>query len=234
MREVEDLKRIAGLSRAGGDVGILRFGASPTIGPYLLPEVFAGLHSANPNLRIHIREGIPDEQVGLLASGEVDILLSPMPLPHGDMHVQQLFQEPLHIVAANDHPLAGRRSVAKEDLSGQGMLVLDPRHHLTRQVSEICARLNITVLRDYEGTSLDGIYQMAASGLGLAILPEIYLRSNAGAAGGVTQLKIKDFTMRRQIALLWRKDAPFHDSCMIVAEHVRTTGRRILLGKSTT
>ena len=212
----------------GGDVGILRFGASPTIGPYLLPEVVAELHTAKPNLRIQIREGIPDEQLGVLADGAIDILLAPMPLPHGNMHVQSLFQEPLRLVASKDHPLARRRKLQRGDFAGYGMLTMDARHHLSRQVGEICAALEMTIVRDYEGTSLDGVYQMAASGLALAVLPEIYLRSNAGAVGGVTVLKFQTDRMRRQIAVLWRKEAPFHDTCMLVAERIRTRGLEIL------
>lgn len=231
MREVEDLKRTSRLSQTGGDVGILRFGASPTIGPYLLPEVVADLHAAKPNLRIQIREGIPDEQVGVLADGAIDILLTPMPLPHGDMHVQLLFQEPLRIVASNDHPLAKRRKLERGDFAGYGMLTMDARHHLSRQVGEICNALSMNIVRDYEGTSLDGVYQMAASGLALAVLPEIYLRSNAGAAGGVNVLNFRNDRMRRQVALLWRKEAPFHDTCMLVADRIRARGLNILQGQ---
>jgi LysR family hydrogen peroxide-inducible transcriptional activator len=228
MREVEDLKRTSRLSQTGGDVGILRFGDSPTIGPYLLPEVVAELHAAKPNLRIQIREGIPDEQVGLLADGAIDILLAPMPLPHGNMHVQPLFHEPLRLVASKDHPLARRRKLGRGDFAGYGILTMDARHHLSRQVDEICAALEMNIVRDYEGTSLDGVYQMAASGLALAVLPEIYLRSNAGAVGGVTVLKFQTDRMRRQIAALWRKEAPFHDTCKLVAERIRTRGLEIL------
>lgn len=231
MREVEDLKRTSRLSKTGGDVGILRFGASPTIGPYLLPEVLAELHAAKPNLKIQIREGIPDEQVGMLADGTIDIMLAPMPLPHGDMHVQLLFDEPLRIVASKTHPLARRRKLEHADFAGHGMLIMDTRHHLARQVGEIAAAFGMTILRNYEGTSLDGVYQMAASGLALAVLPEIYLRSNAGAAGGVTVLNFRNDRMSRQIVLLWRKEAPFHDTCMLVAERIRARGLKVLRGE---
>lgn len=231
MREVEDLKRTSRLSQTGGDVGILRFGASPTIGPYLLPEVVAELHAAKPNLRIQIREGIPDEQLVVLADGAIDVLLSPMPLSHGNMHVQSLFHEPLRLVAAKDHPLARRRKLERGDFAGYGMLTMDARHHLSRQVSEICTALAMNIVRDYEGTSLDGVYQMAASGLALAVLPEIYLRSNAGAAGGVTVLNFRNDRTRRQIALLWRKEAPFHDTCVLVAERIRARGLKMLSGE---
>jgi len=86
-------------------------------------------------------------------------------------------------------------------------------------------RAEMQLLRDYEGTSLDSLYQMAASGLGLAILPELYLKSSGGAVGGVHVLNVRGYEMSRQIALLWRKEAPYHGTCVQVAKRIRPRGQ---------
>ncbi len=231
MIEVEDLKRTAYRARGGSEVGILRIGVSPTIGPYLLPEVVAEMYTDKPGLRIHIREGIPDEQVGVLANGGIDLLLAPLPLSSSGLHIEQLFEEPLRIVAPTNHSLVKRKKLETVDLSDHGVLNLDSRHHLSRQLAAICDALKMKVLRDYEGTSLDSVYQMAASGLGLAILPELYLRSSAGAVGGIRVLRIRGYEMSRHIALLWRKEAPFHDTCIFVANRIRARGLEMLRGR---
>ena len=231
IREVDDLKRTAFVARTGGEVGILRFGVSPTIGPYLLPEIVAELYADMPGLKIHIREGIPDEQLGELTNGAIDVLLAPLPLLSAEVHTEQLFEEPLRIVASVDHPLTKRRRLETADLANHGVLNLDPRHHLSRQLTVICDALKMQLLRNYVGTSLDSLYQMAASGLGLAILPELYLKSSAGAVGGVRVLTVRGYEMSRQIALLWRKEAPFHDTCFQVAKRVRARGLGLLRGR---
>ena len=46
--QVDDLKRAALVAQTGGEVGILRVGVSPTLGPYLLPEIVAELYSDMP------------------------------------------------------------------------------------------------------------------------------------------------------------------------------------------
>lgn len=227
-REVEDLKRASHRARAGDEAGILRFGVSPTIGPYLMPEIVAKLRAEQPGLRIHIREGIPDEQITVLANGGIDALLSPLPLPASGLHIEPLFEEPLRIVAQMDHALAKRRRLFTADFADHGMLNLDSRHHFSRQLAEICEVLKMKLLHDYEGTSLDSVYQMAASGLGLAVLPELYLRSSAGAVGGVRVLNLSGYEMSRQIAMLWRKEAPFHDTCILVANRIRASGSKML------
>ncbi|HCH96095.1 MAG TPA: DNA-binding transcriptional regulator OxyR, partial [Erythrobacter sp.] len=58
-------------------VGSIRFGVTPTLGPYLMPSVIKTLHRRYPGLRLYIREGIPDQQHAELAAGELDMVLSP-------------------------------------------------------------------------------------------------------------------------------------------------------------
>jgi LysR family hydrogen peroxide-inducible transcriptional activator len=68
----------------------------------------------------------------------------------------------------------------RADLVGIQALSIDPRYPFHQQTREICDELGLELLDDYEGTSLDSLCQMCASGLGLAILPELYLRSEIG------------------------------------------------------
>ena len=221
VREVADLKYVARIARNEAGAGILRLGSSPTIGPYLLPRIVAGLHAALPRLRLHIREGIPDDLLTALANGDIDLLLAPLPLSGGGLHVERVMVEPLRLVAPVDHPLAAQRRVSAGQLADHAVLSLGRRHHLHREVAHICAALRMTLLYDYEGTSLDTLHQMCASGLGLTILPELYLQSEVGGRSGVTVLEIEDFTMTRDIALLWRRDAPFESICLSLAERIR-------------
>jgi LysR family transcriptional regulator, hydrogen peroxide-inducible genes activator len=43
-----------------GLAGTIRFGASGTLGPYLLPHVIARLHALHPELSLYIREASPE------------------------------------------------------------------------------------------------------------------------------------------------------------------------------
>ena len=76
VKDVRDLAERASDSLAG----TLRFGVSPTLGPYLMPPVIAGLHRTQPDLRFYMREGIPDLQAMELVKGSIDMLLGPLPI----------------------------------------------------------------------------------------------------------------------------------------------------------
>lgn len=227
--EVEDIRALARRSTSGL-AGTIRLGVTPTLGPYLMPAVVAQLHRDYPDMRLYIREGIPDEQVAELRRGGLDMMLLPLPVGGSDLHVEPLFREPLHLVAAPDNPLCAKPLLKRIDLAGQAVLSLDPRHHFHRQAQAICGELNAELLRDYEGTSLDSLRQMAGSGLGLAILPELYLRSEVGGEDMVRRLVIADWSQTRSIAAIWREGVAYADSYRLIAETIARQARDQMTG----
>lgn len=225
--DVKDIEAMTHRARTGV-AGTIRFGVTPTIGPYLMPGIVAALHRAYPDMRLYVREGIPDEQARELARGELDMILSPLPVSGSALHIEPLFREPLHIVCPPDHPAAQMALVRKQDLAGAGFLSLDPRHHAYRQVREVCDDVGGVVLEDYQGTSLDALRQMCGSGIGFAILPELYLRSEVGGEDMVRRLDLADWSASRSIAAVWRDGAAYADSYRIIAEAIASEARRVL------
>ena len=225
--EAQDIRDLA--RRAGEQlVGTLRFGVTPTLGPYLMPPIVAALHREQPDLRLHIREGIPEEQALALARGALDMLLGPLPIAGGDLEVLPLFRERLFLVSAPDHALAMRPELCTEDLKGAQVLSLGRPHHLHRQVAEICAELGMELLRDYEGTSLDSVHQMASSGLGLAVLPELYIRSDVGGRTGINVLEPRGWKFTRSIAAAWRSGAAYGHAYRMIAERIQHEARALI------
>lgn len=205
--------------------GSIRFGITPTLGPYLMPGVIKTLHERYPGMRLFIREGIPDLQLAELATGQLDMVLSPMPIDARGVHVEPLFREPLHIVAPPDDPLSTDRTTAREDFEGRTFLTLDQRHHFHRQVKGICRDLGATILSDYEGTSLDALQQMVGSGVGLAILPELYIGSGAGGLDMVTIADPPGWREYRSIGAAWRHTAAFADLYAEIASVIAREAR---------
>lgn len=224
VKDVEDLVRRS----KTGLAGVVRFGVSPTLGPYLMPNIIASLHQRYPDMRLYIREGIPDEQVRELSRGELDMMLAPLPVAGSDLHIEPLFRETMHIVCVPEHPVAQATSVCRKDLAGARFLSLDRRHHSYRQVQEACEELGATLLEDYEGTSLDSLRQMCGSGLGFALLPELYLRSEVGGENMVARLNVSDWSASRSIAAVWRAGVAYADHHRVIAETIAAEARRIL------
>ena len=224
-RMLSDASDIVALAAGSTDslTGTLKLGTTPTLGPYLLSPII-------PRLRLHVREGIPDEQALELSRGDIDVLLGPLPMTGEDLTVEPLFREPLHLVAALDHPIDAAVAADREVLSGSPLLTLDPRHHLARQAAEVADRYGMTIAPDYYGTSLESLHQMVASGLGLTLLPSLYLRSEVGGAAGLKILPVQGWRAHRSIAIAWRRQSPMSAAFKLIADHVQGCARTLLAG----
>ncbi|HEX8486195.1 LysR family transcriptional regulator [Sphingomonas sp.] len=224
--EVRDIEALA-KSAANGLTGTLRLGTTPTLGPYVLSPIIAELHRAAPGLKLYVREGIPDDQALALSRGDLDLLLGPLPIAGDDLVIEPLFREPLHLVGAVDSELAAN-AVDPVALAGRTLLSLDTRHHLHRQAKDFATAHAMVLSRDYEGTSLDSLHQMVASGLGLTMLPKLYLRSDVGGTAGLAILDVAGWKMHRSVALVWRRGSSMELAYRLIADHVQRAAHRIL------
>lgn len=205
-------------------VGTIRLGVSPTLGAYLLPALVGRLHREHPALRVHVREGLPTALAAGLTAGVHDLILAQLPVTGGAFHRERLFREPLHIAMASDHPLGAKAIIAPADLRGANLLTLLPEYRLAEQIAAIAVDVQATVLRDYEGTSLDAIRQMAGMGMGLALLPELYVRQEVREGDDVVVRPIKGGRYYRDIGLLWRQGAGRAPAYGVIAELLRAVG----------
>lgn len=202
--------------------GTIRLGVSPTLGPYILPQLVARLHATSPDLRVHVREGLPNVLVELLADGTHDVILVQLPIDDKGLHVERLFREPLLLGMAADDPLVAEDAVATEHLAGRGLLTLQPQYRMSEQVAVLAEQAGAHVLRDYEGTSLDAIRQMAGMGMGLALLPRLYVRQEVRGGDDLVVRPFAGGRQYREIGLVWRTGAGRAPAFLTLADLLRT------------
>jgi LysR family hydrogen peroxide-inducible transcriptional activator len=229
-RILSEVREIEALAARASDpfTGTFRLGTTPTLGPYLLSPIIADLHRIAPDLRLYVREGIPEQQSFELSRGELDVHLGPLPITGDDLEIEALFREPLHLVTAIDGELASGGVIKPERLTGQSVLSLDRRHHLHRQTAALAASYRMTLAPDYEGTSLDSLHQMAASGLGLTVLPALYLASDVGGRTGLAVLEVEGWNAHRSVALAWRRGSSMAETFRLIAAQIQNRAREIL------
>jgi LysR family hydrogen peroxide-inducible transcriptional activator len=205
-------------------IGTIRLGVSPTLGAYLLPSLVARLHREHPTLRVHVREGLPPALTNGLAVGDHDLILAQLPVAGAAFHIERLFRETLFLAMAADHPLCAKSTIGMADLRGQNLLTLVTEYRLAQQVAAIATEVGAAVLKDYEGTSLDAIRQMAGMGMGLALLPELYVRQEVREGDDVVVRPLLGGRYYREIGLLWRIGAGRAPAYQLIADMLRTVG----------
>lgn len=206
LRDVSDIVEVAREAHDGFG-GLMRLGVLPTVGPYLLPTVLAEMHARFPSLRLHVREDKPGPLMAGLHEGRFDILVGTLPLDAGWAREWPLFEETISLGVAADHPFASQARVAADDLRDQPMLTLGDGHPLHGATEKLASMRRARVLTEFEGSSLDAVRQMVATGLGIALFPQLYVRSEIERGNDVVVLPL-DPPLSRSIGMAWRAGSP--------------------------
>lgn len=207
--------------RDGQMGGTIRLGVSPTLGPYVLPQLVARLHATHPALKVHVREGMPETLLEQLTEGRHDVALLQLPVDDRNFHVERLFREPLYLAMAADDPLSAVTEIRNEHLAGRGLLTMQPEYRMSIQAAALADAAGAHILRDYEGTSLDAVRQMAGMGMGLALLPDLYCRQEIRDDGDVIVRPFAGGRHYRDIGLIWRLGTGRPADLMILADTLR-------------
>lgn len=221
LREVDNIRDIA----RGGDEarrgGVLRLGVVHTVGAYLLSLAMPALRSGFPGLRLHVRENRPDRLLGQLAEGVHDALVLPEDPGRADFETALLLRESLLVVLPADHRLAGRPQLDPADLAGEVVLTMEAWRRLHDQIADLCRAAGAELARDYEGATLDTVRQMVAMGMGIALLPALYVRSEVMRERLVIARPLARDAPARDVVLVWRRGSPQRARFIALAQTMR-------------
>lgn len=185
--------------------GLIRLGVAPTFGPYFLPSLLPSVHARFPALEIYIREERPATIERGVIEGWLDVGLGPAPATAHAITFRRLCRETIYLGANATHPVAaGRSTVRIEDLRGHRLLTLGKGHQLFERARELAAGSGADIRDDYEGTSLDALWQMVLVGMGLSLFPELYARNAYRPEAGMVLLTLEDWQAERAVGFFWR------------------------------
>lgn len=169
----------------GGHAGRLRIGGGPFFGAALLPRAIARLHERFPHLRIDLSIGVNTNLLPRLLNGDLDMivgrLVEPDELPSHVVH-RHIADLRLGIIAARDHPLAGKRRVDSRALAAYPFAVYQEDRESIADMIAAMTRIGAKPPRvTVESTSLLAVFQLLRSGPYLSYLAVGLLRSPFGA-----------------------------------------------------
>lgn len=215
---LEQTAAIKDLADAGKDQlsSPLSVGAIFTVGPYLLPKFIPHLQQLAQRMPLYVEEGYTHNLRKKLRNGELDVIIIALPFSEPDVVTQTLFEEPFVVLMPKNHPLAAQKKVQASELSDQKMLLLGEGHCFRDQVLTTCPNLqphndeSSQIKTVAEGSSLETLRHMVASGLGITILPLSAAESSLYTQDILVTRPFEDPVPSRTIALAWRASFPRH------------------------
>ena len=211
-RVLEEAGRLKEIAAQGKDplIGSLRLGVIYTIAPYLLPRLIPALHVRAPRMPMYLQENFTVRLAEQLRRGDLDVIVVAQPFSEPGVVSLPVYDEPFCVALPASHPLAGLASIPPEEIASENLLLLGNGNCFRDQVVQACPQLSEPggIDGSLEGSSLETVRYMVASGAGISIVP-------VSAAKSWPQndplLSFRSFTEPspfRRVVIAWRASFP--------------------------
>jgi DNA-binding transcriptional LysR family regulator len=192
--EISDLE---GLVR-----GKIAIGTIDAASSYVLPGVFSRFRERYPGIDIALEVMATNPLLKELRAGRLDVVVGTLPVERGDdLDVYPVYAERLLIVARPDHPLARRRALRPAALAEHPFISFHEGANTRRIIESVLAGHGVAPRVTTTTDSPEAIRNLAAAGLGIAILPEKLVRDDIGR-GVLVEIKIKGLAFERTLGLI--------------------------------
>jgi LysR family hydrogen peroxide-inducible transcriptional activator len=227
---LEQAAAIKGIAQRGKNplAGPLKLGIIYTIGPYLLPDLVRHAIAMTPQMPLMLQENFTVRLLDMLRTGELDCAILAEPFPDAGLAIAPLYEEPFLVAVPRTHPLARRRQVAAEELKRETMLLLGTGHCFRDQVLEVCpefARFSSDadgIRKSFEGSSLETIKHMVASGMGVTVVPRLSVPVEPNPH--VAYVRFAPPVPSRRVVLAWRRSFTRYEAIAALRNAVYACG----------
>lgn len=184
-RVLEEAERIKWLASAEQDelAGVFRLGLIFTVAPYLLPKLILALREVAPDMPLQLDENYTESLTESLKKGDLDAAVVAEPFHEPGLVTVPLYDEAFFVIVPKGHPFEACDALTPAQLVEEKVLLLTEgncmRDNVLASCSELAARQKIQGLANsVQGSSINTIRHMVASGLGISILPATALTEN--------------------------------------------------------
>ena len=208
-RVLADVRDLVDSARHLSDAfsGPFRFGAIPSIAPYLLPQLLPLIRARHPDLDLHLRETQTQRLLEELADGDLDLVLLALPIEHPGIETMSLFEDRFLLAVPASRVIAKNVRATPDLLREDRLLLLEEGHCLRDQALAFCHLRQVESIDTFGASSLSTIVQMVSNGLGLTLLPELSLELEARRAD-IRLMRFANPEPQRIVGLAWRETSP--------------------------
>lgn len=197
--------RLENTLRDGDSLGLMRVGATVTLGGDLLPGLARQFGALYPGIRLQVTVANGDTLAAALCDNRLDLALLENRVDQPELCCRPFGTDSLCAVLAPDHPLAARERLTLDQLAAAPLLVREPGSTARTLLEQALAGRGLSLHPAWESVSAHALIRAAAQGLGVAVLPEQLARHSAGQ-GEVCLRPIAGAALVRRHVVAWHRD----------------------------
>ncbi|MEU9536605.1 MULTISPECIES: LysR family transcriptional regulator [Streptomyces] len=164
-------------------------------------EALAAFHEAHPGVEISLLEDSSDRLTEGVRTGAVDLALIGTATAPDGLHALTIISERLVAAVPPGHPLAEQRRITLSDLAAHPIVCMPPGTGLRAVFDRACAAQHLHPSIAMQAGAADAIADLAARGLGVAVLSESMAAFHRDR---LTARTIDDVGTPALLALIWK------------------------------
>lgn len=188
-----------------GNLNRLRIGSSVSVGTCMLNDIITKMQAQKPNTELYVTIDNTSEIENLILNNSLDVGLVEGLITSPDLLCQKVCEDELIIVAAPCHPLANKKNLHIEDLSGQTFISRESGSNDRNQFDYFLREHHIQIKKSWVCTNTQAIKNAVIHGNGLAILSRMLVQTEL-QEGSLIHIHFKDICIKRDIRLVYHKD----------------------------
>ena len=206
--------------------GTFRLGLIFTVAPYVLPKLILTLRQSSPKMQLVLEENYTAALTEMLKRADVDAIVVAEPYAETGVETIPLYDEPFFVIVPKGHRFEELDAVSTKDIAEENVLLLTEGNCMRDQVlgscSELAAKQRVAGLANtLQGSSLNTIRHMVASGLGISVLPSTALTDNDHLLFSI--VPFRQPAPSRRIVLAYRRNFVRPQAVAAIADAVKAS-----------
>jgi DNA-binding transcriptional LysR family regulator len=216
---LDEASQVLEASRSG-QRGVLRFGASTTLGNYLLPIVLGGFARAHPGVSFDVAIGTSGDVLAWVKADRIQFGFVEAPLQDADVQLDPIGQDELLLTLAATHPLVRRKRLSPSSLVRYPILRREATSGTQQLVDTELARAGATSPTQLVLGSTEALKQAVVQGVGLAWLPRLAILHEL-ARGELAAISVEGLAICRTLSLIRMRGAQLSAAAEALVAEVR-------------
>jgi DNA-binding transcriptional LysR family regulator len=184
--------------------GAITVGANEGTCLHILPEVFAEFKQRYPDVSVNIKRADYANVLESVTDNSVDFGVVSLPVKDNRLTVVLIHQDELVVIAPPNHPLGRLKSASVGELA-KYPLVMPKAGHTRDALDDLFRERRLKPNYSMELDSSELLKRFVAAGVGVGFISRSNVQEDV-RAGFLTAIPMPDAQLRRDLALVFRKD----------------------------
>jgi DNA-binding transcriptional LysR family regulator len=186
---------------------------------YFTARLMALFRERHPEVKVSLNVVNRETLLKHLADNSIDLALMGQPPEGHDLAAQPFMDNPLVVIAAPNHPLAGQHEIPISRLAEEPYVGREEGSGTRVAVERVFAEHGLTLKAAMEMNKNEAIKQAVEAGLGLGVVSLHTVQAEL-AAGSLTVLDVQGFPLHRQWYLVQRQGKRLSPAAQAFAQFI--------------